>query len=116
MAAFVIAISLLQPWVVASEVPTMLPARAMGEFFADSFQRRTGQKLRAVAGDPQLAALIGRIAHASKDEAARSIERWDRGSSPPGALSSDQSQRNTRCPTACGSPMSSCSARSNTFR
>ena len=58
-AAFVIAVSLMQPWIVAKEVQTMLPARAMGEFFADSFQRRTGQKLRAVAGDPQLAMLIG---------------------------------------------------------
>jgi hypothetical protein len=58
-AVFVIAVSLVQPWIVAKEVRTMLPARAMGEFFADSFQRRTGQKLRAVAGDPQLAMLIG---------------------------------------------------------
>jgi 4-amino-4-deoxy-L-arabinose transferase-like glycosyltransferase len=58
-AAFVIAVSLVQPWIVANEVRTMLPARAMGEFFADSFQRRTGEKLRAVAGDPQLAMLIG---------------------------------------------------------
>jgi len=36
----------------------MVPARDLGAFFADSFQRRTGQPLRAVAGDPQLATLI----------------------------------------------------------
>jgi hypothetical protein len=36
----------------------MLPARDLGVFFADSFQRRTGEPLRSVAGDPQLATLI----------------------------------------------------------
>lgn len=57
-AVFVIALSLAQPWVVGTEVRTMLPARDLGAFFADSFQRRTGQPLPAVAGDPQLATLI----------------------------------------------------------
>jgi hypothetical protein len=36
----------------------MFPASELGAFFADSFQRRTGQPLAAVAGDPQLAMLI----------------------------------------------------------
>jgi hypothetical protein len=57
-ALFIIAITLVQPWVLGSEVRTMLPARDIGAFFADSFQRRTGQPLAAVAGDPQLATLI----------------------------------------------------------
>ena len=58
-AVFVIVITLAQPWVLGTEVRTMLPARDIGEFFADSFRRRTGQPLAAVAGDPQLASLIG---------------------------------------------------------
>ena len=40
------------------EVPTSLPAAAIARFFGDSFERRTNQRLRAVAGDPQLASLI----------------------------------------------------------
>ncbi len=58
-ALFVIAITLAQPWILGTEVRTMLPAHDIGAFFADSFQRRTGQPLAAVAGDPQLAAVIG---------------------------------------------------------
>jgi len=57
-ALYVIAITLAQPWVLGTEVRTMLPARDIGAFFADSFQRRTGQPLAVVAGDPQLAAVI----------------------------------------------------------
>jgi hypothetical protein len=57
-ALFIIAITLAQPWILGTEVRTMLPARDIGAFFADSFQRRTGQPLAAVAGDPQLATLI----------------------------------------------------------
>lgn len=58
-ALFVLVITIAQPWVLGAEVRTLLPARDLGRFFADSFQRRTGQPLAAVAGDPQLAALIG---------------------------------------------------------
>jgi 4-amino-4-deoxy-L-arabinose transferase-like glycosyltransferase len=57
-AIFVIAMTFAQPWIVATEVRTLLPARAIGEFFGDAFQRRTGQPLRSVTGDPQLATLI----------------------------------------------------------
>jgi hypothetical protein len=57
-ALFIVAITVVQPWILGTEVRTMLPARDIGAFFADSFQRRTGQPLAAVAGDPQLAALI----------------------------------------------------------
>jgi hypothetical protein len=35
-----------------------MPARDIARFFVDSFERRTNQKLRAVAGDPQLATLV----------------------------------------------------------
>src|SRR3954454_8397919 len=53
-----IAGTLFLPWTGAAEVPTSLPASAIAHFFGDSFERRTNQRLRAVTGDPQLAALV----------------------------------------------------------
>ncbi|MBR0932644.1 glycosyltransferase family 39 protein [Bradyrhizobium jicamae] len=53
-----IAAALFLPWTSTTEAPTSLPAVAMGRFFDDSYERRTNQRLRAVAGDPQLASLI----------------------------------------------------------
>ena len=50
---------LIQPWISNREVDTALPANEIGRFFGESFERRTGQKLQAAAGDPQLASLIG---------------------------------------------------------
>lgn len=49
----------VQPWTDATEAQTSLPARAMGKFFADNYKLRTNRPLPAVAGDPELAALIG---------------------------------------------------------
>jgi hypothetical protein len=40
------------------EVATAMPARDMARFFIESFERRTNQRLTAVAGDPRLASLI----------------------------------------------------------
>jgi hypothetical protein len=57
-ALFVVAVSLLQPWTTGAEVKTMMPAGEIGAFFAASFERRTGQPLAAVAGDPALAAVV----------------------------------------------------------
>ena len=54
----VLATTLFLPWTGSDEVSTSLPARAIAHFFGDSFERRTNLPLRAVAGDPQLAALI----------------------------------------------------------
>ncbi|MDO9058114.1 MAG: glycosyltransferase family 39 protein, partial [Bradyrhizobium sp.] len=53
-----IAVTLFLPWTGAAEVSTSMPGRAIAQFFGDSFERRTNQRLRAVAGDPQLAKLI----------------------------------------------------------
>jgi 4-amino-4-deoxy-L-arabinose transferase-like glycosyltransferase len=53
-----IAASLFLPWTNSAEVPTSLPARTIAHFFGDSFERRTNQRLRAVAGDPQLASFV----------------------------------------------------------
>jgi hypothetical protein len=54
----VIATTLFLPWTGNTEVPTSLPAKAIASFFGDNFERRTNQRLRAVAGDPQLASFI----------------------------------------------------------
>ena len=61
----VFATTLFVPWTGGGEVATSLPARAIANFFGDSFERRTNQPLRAVAGDAQLAALISLDAGAS---------------------------------------------------
>ncbi len=53
-----LAATLFLPWTGGGEVATSLPARAIARFFGDSFERRTNQPLRAVSGDPQIAALI----------------------------------------------------------
>jgi 4-amino-4-deoxy-L-arabinose transferase-like glycosyltransferase len=53
-----IATALFLPWTSTTEVPTSLPAVAIAHFFGDNFERRTNQRLRAVAGDAQLASYI----------------------------------------------------------
>jgi hypothetical protein len=74
-AAVVFGIALIQPWIGDAEVRTSLPAGDIGKFFGESFERRTGRPLAAVAGDPQLAALIGFAAssrpHVMFDAASR---------------------------------------------
>lgn len=57
-ALVVIATTFVSPWIGGTEVPTALPAKAIARFFGDSFERRTNQPLRAVAGDPQLASFV----------------------------------------------------------
>jgi Dolichyl-phosphate-mannose-protein mannosyltransferase len=57
-ALFVPLLIVLLPWAIGTELKIAEPANAMGEFFADSFQRRTGEKLAIVTGDPRAAALI----------------------------------------------------------
>lgn len=57
-AAAALAVVLFLPWTSPTEVPTSVPAAAIGRFFDDSYERRTNQRLRAVAGDPELASLI----------------------------------------------------------
>ncbi len=54
----VIATTLFLPWTGNTEVRTSLPAKTIASFFGDNFERRTNQRLRAVAGDPQLASFI----------------------------------------------------------
>jgi len=50
--------TLLLPWTTAAEVATSAPGRQIARYFGENFERRTNQRLRAVAGDPQFASLI----------------------------------------------------------
>jgi Dolichyl-phosphate-mannose-protein mannosyltransferase len=53
-----LAATIFLPWTGNGEVATSLPAKAIANFFGDSFERRTNRPLKAVTGDAQLAALI----------------------------------------------------------
>jgi len=57
-AIFVPILILLLPWTAGIELNVAQPAIPIGRFFADSFERRTGEPLAVVAGDPRLAALV----------------------------------------------------------
>jgi 4-amino-4-deoxy-L-arabinose transferase-like glycosyltransferase len=46
------------PWLGVSGAGVGLPAAAMGRFFAENFERRTGAPLSIVAGEPRIAALV----------------------------------------------------------
>jgi hypothetical protein len=57
-AVFVPVLIALLPWTIGSDLKVAQPATEMGRFFADSFERRTGQPLAVVTGDPDTAALV----------------------------------------------------------
>jgi Dolichyl-phosphate-mannose-protein mannosyltransferase len=57
-ALFVPALIILLPWIGSADLKVAQPANAMGRFFADSFERRTGHPLAVVTGDPSTAALV----------------------------------------------------------
>jgi hypothetical protein len=57
-ALFVPATIVLLPWATGTELQIAQPAAAMGRFFAESFQRRTGRPLAVVSGDSRTAALV----------------------------------------------------------
>jgi hypothetical protein len=49
---------MIQPWIVAADLRVGRPAAEMGQFFGDSFARRTARPLAVVAGDQTLASLV----------------------------------------------------------
>ena len=49
---------MFQPWIVAADLRVGRPAAEMGQFFGDSFARRTARPLAVVAGDQTLASLV----------------------------------------------------------
>ncbi len=57
-ALFVPLVLVLLPWTVGTDLKVAQPAKAMGRFFAESFERRTGRPLAVVTGDPRTAALV----------------------------------------------------------
>lgn len=57
-AAITVAAIALVPWTIRTELKIAQPATAMGRFFADNFQRRTGRRLAIVAGHPHTASLV----------------------------------------------------------
>jgi hypothetical protein len=57
-ALFVPLLILLLPWTAGTDLQVAQPAKAMGRFFADSFERRTGQPLAIITGDARTAALV----------------------------------------------------------
>lgn len=46
------------PWTLAIDLKVAQPAAEIGHFFSENFERRTGQRLAVVAGDPHLASLV----------------------------------------------------------
>ena len=57
-ALFVPVVMAALPWAAATDLKIAQPAAAMGRFFAENFERRTGQPLKIVTGDLDTATLI----------------------------------------------------------
>src|SRR5581483_2699456 len=57
-ALFVPLVLVLLPWTLGTDLKVAQPAKVMGRFFAESFERRTGRPLAVVTGDPRTAALV----------------------------------------------------------
>ena len=57
-ALFVPVVMLVVPWAAGVDMRVEQPAKAMGSFFADSFERRTGKPLTVITGDVDTATLI----------------------------------------------------------
>jgi hypothetical protein len=60
-AIMVPAVMILLPWTLGTDLTVAAPANAMGRFFADTFQQRTGHKLAVVSGEigPAAAVALG---------------------------------------------------------
>ena len=57
-ALFVPVVMVLLPWAAGTDLKIEQPANAMGRFFAENFERRTGRPLAVVTGDVGTATLI----------------------------------------------------------
>jgi hypothetical protein len=57
-AMFVPLMIFLLPWTTGTDLKVVLPAAAMGRFFADSFESRTGRPLTVITGDIGTAAIV----------------------------------------------------------
>ena len=57
-AVMVPAVIILLPWTLGTDLTVVEPAAAMGRFFADTFQKRTGRPLAVVTGQTGTAAIV----------------------------------------------------------
>jgi hypothetical protein len=69
--AVIVAATVTLPWTAAVDLEVSKPANAMGQFFTETFRRRTGKPLAIVIGDVRTAGLI---AFASPDRPGLSID------------------------------------------
>lgn len=56
--AVIVAATLTLPWAAAVDLEVSKPANAMGQFFTETFRRRTGRPLAIVIGDVRTAGLV----------------------------------------------------------
>ena len=56
--AVIVAATVTLPWTAAVDLEVSKPANAMGQFFTDTFRRRTGKPLAIVIGDIRTAGLV----------------------------------------------------------
>jgi 4-amino-4-deoxy-L-arabinose transferase-like glycosyltransferase len=56
--AVIVAATVTLPWTAAVDLEVSKPANAMGQFFTDTFRRRTGRPLSIVIGDVRTAGLV----------------------------------------------------------
>lgn len=56
--AIIVAATVTLPWTVAADLEVSKPASAMGQFFTETFRRRTGKPLAIVVGDVRTAGLV----------------------------------------------------------
>ena len=56
--AVIVAATVTLPWTAAVDLEVSKPANAMGQFFSDTFRRRTGRPLAVVIGDVRTAGLV----------------------------------------------------------
>jgi hypothetical protein len=56
--AVIVAATVTLPWTAAVDLEVSKPANAMGQFFTDTFRRRTGRPLAIVIGDVRTAGLV----------------------------------------------------------
>ena len=56
--AVIVAATVTLPWTAAVDLEVSKPANAMGQFFTETFRRRTGRPLAIVVGDARTAGLV----------------------------------------------------------
>ena len=56
--AVIVAATVTLPWTAAVDLEVSKPANAMGQFFTETFRRRTGKPLAIVVGDARTAGLV----------------------------------------------------------